>query len=186
MWYIEQESQYCSWILFTMLVEWTIWSEDVRSDNIWFLFTTHIMLSCTPEKYIEFTWYVFHEQSILLRNSQGKICEKDQHKERYKPIKCYIYIEMIRKCKFLMACNLWNMNHFEKNVLGGREYPPELKKIIWFAIVVNRLSLVVKSTSSVCNRPSVVFKSMSWVVTISPKIFAAKLQFLHNTIAQKA
>ena len=44
MWYIEKECQYCSWIPFTMLVEWTRWSEDVTSNNIWCQSTTHIML----------------------------------------------------------------------------------------------------------------------------------------------
>ena len=34
-----------------------------------------------------------------------KYVKKYQHKERYKPRKCHIYIEMLRKCKFQMPHN---------------------------------------------------------------------------------
>ena len=34
-----------------------------------------------------------------------KNVKKYQDEERYKPRKCHIYKEMIRKCKFQMACN---------------------------------------------------------------------------------
>ena len=58
--------------------------------------------------------------------------------------------------------------------------------------VFNRPSVVFKRTSSVCNRLSAVFKSvpfsclkLSLFFAISPKICTAKLQFLHNTVAQK-
>ena len=50
---------------------------------------------------------------------------------------------MTMKCKFQMACNASNINHFEKNVLGERQYPhkskhqhnttksQKLKKVVW-------------------------------------------------------
>ena len=56
-----------------------------------------------------------------------KVYKKYQHEERYKPTKCHIYIKMTMKCKFQMACNPSNINHFEKNVLGERQYPHKSK-----------------------------------------------------------
>ena len=42
--------------------------------------------------------------------------EKYQHGETYKPRKCHIYREIIRKCKFQMAHNPQNIRHSEKMV----------------------------------------------------------------------
>ena len=127
MWYIEKECQYCSWSPCTIQVGWTIWSENMTSHNISFLSTTHIMLPCIPEKYMHCTWYILYKQNILCRNSQKKSLQKYQHKERYNPRKYHMYQKMIRKCKFLMGNNTWNINLFEKKCLGDRHYPQKSK-----------------------------------------------------------
>ena len=41
----------------------------------------------------------------------------------YNPRKDHIYQKMIRKCKFHMGHNPWNMYPFEKNVLGRETVP---------------------------------------------------------------
>ena len=38
-----------------------------------------------------------------------------------------MYQEMIRKCKFHIGHNPWNIKHFEKNVLGDKQYPHKSK-----------------------------------------------------------
>ena len=75
-------------------------------------------------------WYIEKEYqycSWIPCIIQAKTCKKYQHKERYNPRKYHIYRKMIRKCKFQMAHNPWNINHFEKNVLGERQYPNKSK-----------------------------------------------------------
>ena len=89
--YIEKKSRYFSWILIAMPVEVKIWSEYFTSDNIWFLCTTHIMLSCTPEKYTELTWYVLTSKASSSEISRQKICDKIyQYEERYNHLKFHI------------------------------------------------------------------------------------------------
>ena len=56
-----------------------------------------------------------------------KYVKKYQHEERYKPTKCHIYIKMTTKSKLQMSCNASNINHFENNILGERQYPHKSK-----------------------------------------------------------
>ena len=53
-----------------------------------------------------------------------KPVQKYQHKERYNLRKYHIYQKMIRKCKFQMAHNPWNINHFEKEMFWERDSNP--------------------------------------------------------------
>ena len=114
---------------------------------------------CNIKKYlisIHYTYHAFlrniqivHDRYFTSKASSSEIprqkyIEKHQHEERYKPRKCHIYIEMIRKFKFQMAHNPWNISHFEKKKCFGREtvlpwiktsiqYHKKLKteKVIW-------------------------------------------------------
>ena len=85
--YIEKKLQYYSWILVAMHFEITIQSEYFTSDNIWFLCTTHIMLSCTAEKYraymISISQLKYPPQKLRDKN----MSQKDQYEERYKHLK---------------------------------------------------------------------------------------------------
>ena len=75
--------------------------------------------------------HMLHDSYFTSTASSSEIPDKNiekkyQHEKAYKPRKCHIYIEMISKCKFQMACNPWNINH-SQNVLAGRQYPHKSK-----------------------------------------------------------
>ena len=127
MWYVEKECQYYSWIPFTMLVEWTRWSEGVTSNNIWCLSTTHIILSCIPKKCTD-----LHDRYFTCTASSSEIPR--QKYVKYINMKRDIslqHVTFIQKwqwnANFKWLTMSQNIKHFEKNILGERQYPHKPK-----------------------------------------------------------
>ena len=115
MWYIEKECQYCSWSPSIRQVGWTMWSENVTSHNIWFLSTTYHASLYTWQIYTLYMIHIVQVKHPLQKFPDKKPVQKHQLK-RYNPRKYHMYQKMIRKCKFQMAHNPWNINHFEKKM----------------------------------------------------------------------
>ena len=73
--------------------------------------------------------HTVHDRYFTSKASSSEIFKqkyvtKYQHEDRFQPRKCHIDIEMIRKCKYQMACNPSHINHLLKNTNSSRDTIP--------------------------------------------------------------